>query len=56
MNDVPSDVKASSTSIAESRDVGSLVATLTTVDHDKGQQHTYTLLDDAGKINPKGLD
>ncbi|XP_066935500.1 protocadherin Fat 4-like isoform X3 [Clytia hemisphaerica] len=50
VNDVPSDVTASSITIAESADIGSLVATLTTVDHDKGQQHTYTLLDDAGVL------
>ena len=49
INDVPSDILVSNSHIAESASVGIVVATLTTVDHDKSQSHTYSLLDDAGK-------
>lgn len=49
MNDVPFNVTASSNKIQEDTKPGSVVATFTTIDHDKGQQHSYNLLDNAGK-------
>jgi hypothetical protein len=49
LNDVPFNVTASSNKIQEDTKPGSVVATFTTIDHDKGQQHSYNLLDNAGK-------
>ena len=50
INDVPAGVNVSTKNIPEATKPGSTVATLTAIDHDKGQQHTFNLLDDAGKI------
>lgn len=54
LNDAPSGIKVSTILISEATRPGSVVATFTAIDHDKGQAHTFNLLDDAGVFRLSG--
>ncbi len=47
-NDPPQDVGLSGGTVAENSPAGTVVGTLSTLDPDAGDSHTYTLADDAG--------
>ena len=48
VNEPPTDIQLSANLIAENATTNTLIGTLTTVDADTPDTHTYTLLDDAG--------
>ncbi len=59
VNETPTDISLSNTSIAENRPINTVVGTFSTTDPDTGDTHTYTLFSvtgcaDAGQFNING--
>lgn len=54
LNDAPTDIILSATTLEEDILSGSIVANLSTLDHDQNQQHTYKFQDDAGLFSISG--
>ncbi|MBT28530.1 MAG: hypothetical protein CMO01_02635 [Thalassobius sp.] len=51
VNNVPTDISLSSTSILENQPIGTEVGTLSTTDADEGDTHTYSLVEGEGSDN-----